>query len=363
LKTLAIEWPEVRMKVVDLCLTESVSELANQLMTEIHTDDSLIEVGYSNSRRMTVGLVENPLGDGTKNTMEIDSSWVILVTGGARGITAEVAQELARRYRPTLILAGRSSLPPEKEPEETSHLVQPHELKSALIAKLKHEGKPFQLTDIEAAYKQLCKEREIRSNLVAMQSNGAKVEYFQVDVRNQHMFGRLIDDIYETYGRLDGVIHGAGIIEDKLFKIKAWESFDRVFGTKTESVFVLSQKLRPETLKFLALFSSVAGRFGNPGQCDYTAANEVFNKVAVYLDRQWPGRVLSINWGPWEKAGMVSAELQEAFARRGVRLIPPSAGSRMFHMELLKGRKGEVESVIGDGPWGSIENLTAGEPR
>jgi NAD(P)-dependent dehydrogenase (short-subunit alcohol dehydrogenase family) len=351
LKTVDVEWPEVRVKAVDLNLDQPVSTLGDHLMAEIKADDSLVEVGYNGSRRLSLGVIETPLVQRVENFLEIDSSWVILVTGGARGITAEVTRELARRYRPTLILVGRSPLPPEEESEETARLALPQELKAALIAKMQRQNEPVAIAEVETAYRQLCKEREIRSNLAAMCEAGSKVEYFQLDVRDGRAFGRLIDHIYRVYGRLDGVIHGAGSIEDKLIKDKTWESFDRVFGTKTESAFILSRKLRAETLKFLVLFSSVAGRFGNRGQCDYTAANEVLNKLAVYLDKRWPGRVLSVNWGPWEGVGMVSAEVQRQFAERGVRLVLPTAGAAIFDMELHRGQKGEVEVVIGDGPW------------
>ena len=361
LKTVGAEWPEVRIKAVDLNLEEPASDLADHLLSEIETDDRLVEVGYDGSGRVGLHLIETPLVGRTETVLKIDSSWTILLTGGARGITAKVARELARQYQPTLILAGRSPLPPEEESEETSRLTSAQELKTALIARMQHQGKHFTLADVEATYRQLCNEREIRSNLAAMQKAGAKVEYFQVDVRDEHGFGSLIDNIYRTHHRIDGVIHGAGIIEDKLLKDKTWESFDRVFGTKVESIFTLSRKLRPEALKLLVLFSSIAGRFGNRGQCDYTAANEVLNKLAVYLDKRWPGRVVSVNWGPWDKSGMVSAELKRDFARRGVRLIPPVAGSRMLNIEILKGRKGEAQVVIGDGPWGAIEDVASDE--
>ncbi len=95
----------------------------------------------------------------------------------------------------------------------------------------------------------------------------------------------------------------------------------------------------------------MAGRFGSRGQADYTAANEVYNKLAVYLDQKWPGRVLAINWGPWKSAGMASPEVQRQFEERGVGLISPAAGARIFDLELHRGRKGEAEVVIGDGPW------------
>ena len=148
----------------------------------------------------------------------------------------------------------------------------------------------------------------------------------------------------------DGVVHGAGVIEDKLLTDKTWESFARVFETKVESAFSLTRRLRAETLKFLVLLSSVAGRFGNRGQCDYTAANDVLNKLAVYLNQRWAGRVCSMNWGPWE-IGLASPEVQRQFTARGVALISPSAGVTAFRMEILKGHKREVEVIIGDGPW------------
>jgi acyl transferase domain-containing protein/NAD(P)-dependent dehydrogenase (short-subunit alcohol dehydrogenase family) len=351
LKTVALEWPEVYMKVVDLCPGESTSVLASHLMAEVHTKDNLVEVGYHNSRRLTLGLVETPLDDRIEDTMQMDSSWNILITGGARGITAEVAKALAHQYRPTIILAGRSPLPLEKESDATARFDHPKEIKAALISAMKHSGEPVNLAKVEAEYKKLLKQREIRRNLAQMKQTGARVEYRQVDVRNEKSFGQLIDQLYRQYDHIDGVIHGAGIIEDKLFTEKSWESFERVFGTKTDSAFILSRKLRPKTLKFLVIFSSVAGRFGNRGQSDYTAANEVLNKIAEYLNRRWTGRIISPNWGPWQGPGMVSLEVQQQFAERGVSLISSPAGGEALNLEIQKGRKNEVEVLIGDGPW------------
>jgi NAD(P)-dependent dehydrogenase (short-subunit alcohol dehydrogenase family) len=226
---------------------------------------------------------------------------------------------------------------------------------------MRQEGKMVTPAQVEAAYLRLLQDREIRSNLATMQQAGATVHYYQVDVSNAPACEALIDDVYRQYGRLDGVIHGAGVIEDRLLTDKAPDSFDRVFDTKVTSAFVLSRKLRPEALKFLVFFSSVAGRFGNRGQSDYAAANEVMNKLAIVLDHQWPGRVVSINWGPWAKTGMVSAEAQRQFAVRGIQLIEPQAGRWALESELRYGQKGEVEVILGAGPWQAMATATQGE--
>lgn len=347
LKTVALEWPGVRVKAVDLNLDEPAETLAQHILTEINVGDAAVEVGYQRDQRLVFAPTSAPLQKDGGHGLSIDSSWVILATGGARGITAEVAGELARKYRPTLILVGSSPPPPETEADDTAGLTTPRDLKAALIVRMQQQGRPVVVAEIDAAYRALCKEREIRSNLAAMRQAGAQVTYYQVDVRDEHAFGSLIDQIYQSYGTIDGVIHGAGIIMDKLIADKTPEAFDRVFDTKAESAFILSRKLRPESLKFFVLFSSVAGVFGNQGQCDYAAANEVLNKLTAYLDRQWPGRVVSINWGPWESAGMVSDGLQRQFEQQGIKLLPRSVGIQKLVQELCFGKKGEVEIIIG----------------
>jgi malonyl CoA-acyl carrier protein transacylase/NAD(P)-dependent dehydrogenase (short-subunit alcohol dehydrogenase family) len=352
-KTIAQEWPGVHSKVVDLDPTAPQSTLISYLLREMASRDGEIEVGYRGSRRIVLRTEPSSLDKGSPLTLNMDSAWVVLVTGGARGIAAQVACELARRYRPTLLLVGRSPLPEANEFPETGGITSPAEVKKALMDQFRRSGKEVKLKQIESAYNRLCQDREMQRNIEAMQRAGARVQYFQADVRDEHVFGNLIDQIYRDYSRLDGVIHGAGIIEDKLLLDKSPDSFERVFDTKANSAFILSKKLRADSLKFLVFFSSASGCFGSRGQCDYAACNEVVNKLAVHLDKQWAGRIIAINWGPWDKeVGMVSIEIQKQFAERRIQLIPQAVGRRLLEEELRLGRKGHVEVVIGDGPWG-----------
>ena len=76
----------------------------------------------------------------------------MLISGGARGITALVAAELARTWRPTLLMVGTTPLPGESESADTAGLTGEAEIKAALHARLRHEGKPASPAQIESAY-------------------------------------------------------------------------------------------------------------------------------------------------------------------------------------------------------------------
>jgi NAD(P)-dependent dehydrogenase (short-subunit alcohol dehydrogenase family) len=114
-------------------------------------------------------------------------------------------------------------------------------------------------------------DREIRATLAAIRAVGGRVEYHACDVRTP-AFADVIAAIYARHGRLDGVIHGAGVVEDKLVRHKSPASFERVVATKLAGARTLADALRPD-VGFVAFFASVSGVFGNRGQTDYAAAN------------------------------------------------------------------------------------------
>jgi len=350
-KTLAAEWPEVRCKVVDLDPEEPPADRSAHMLAELSLADGESEVGWRRGERLVLRARPAPLAEVPEAIAPLDPGSVVLVTGGGRGVTSEIVRELARRYGPTLLLVGRSSLTDADEPSDTRHLISAEELRAALVERARRLDSRRTPTEIEAECRTILHVRELRATLAAVAEAGATAEYFQTDVRDPEAFGRLLDEIYERYGRIDGVVHGAGVIEDRLLLDKTPASFDRVLETKVLSTFVLARKLRQDSLRFLILFSSVAGRFGNAGQGDYAAANEFLNKVALHLDARWPGRVCALNWGPWLATGMVSPELRRRFEARGVRLIQVAAGRRALIHELERGRKGEVEVILGTGPW------------
>ncbi|HTB17291.1 MAG TPA: SDR family NAD(P)-dependent oxidoreductase, partial [Bryobacteraceae bacterium] len=278
-----------------------------------------------------------------------DSSWVFLLTGGARGITAEIARTIAQQYKSRLILAGASEMP-QPESADTSSLTDAAAIRGVLLERLRSGGKQVKPAQVEAAYQRLIRDREISRNLDEISASGAQVEYHSVDVRDETGFSSLIDRIYAQYGRLDVVIHGAGIIEDKLIRDKTPASFDRVVHTKADSSFILLQKLRFTDLKCLVFMSSISAALGNRGQADYAAANGIMNGIASTLAAEKPGQAVALNWGPWDRAGMVSESVREQFLVSGVQMIDCGEGVRIVLDAIATGETCPLV-IVGDGPW------------
>jgi NAD(P)-dependent dehydrogenase (short-subunit alcohol dehydrogenase family) len=251
------------------------------------------------------------------------------------------------------LIIGRTPVNDVSEPTEIEGLTEESEIKAALHVRLRHEGRHGNPAQIETLYQALRQTREVRENLQILRDLGATVAYAEADVRDSGALARVLENWRSRYGAPAGLIHGAGLIKDKLIRHKSVESFDRVLETKLDGALNLIRLINPETLKFAALFSSIAGRFGNVGQSDYAAANEILNKLAHWLDRRWSGRVLSLIWGPWSGVGMVS-QLESHLGRRGLGMIAPDVGPGLFLDELRYGRKGEVE-VIYAGNLGTLE--------
>jgi NAD(P)-dependent dehydrogenase (short-subunit alcohol dehydrogenase family) len=349
LATLVAELPRVTARTVDLDPASPVERMAAQLAAEL-LPVGPAEVGYPEGRRTVFRCLPVEVDHGAAaRDWKPRAGWVVLVTGGARGITARIARELAGPGV-RLILVGRGELPGELSGP-------PEALRAQLVAEVRANSSKLKIAEIDAQVREAQRGHERAKHIAALRALGAEVEYHALDVAEEESFTGLIDGIYSRFGRLDAVVHGAGVIEDKLLGAKSRESFDRVFDTKADSAFLLSRCLRPEGLRWVVLFGSVSGRFGNPGQCDYAAANEGMNRLAWQMAGRWPQtRVVTINWGPWASSGTAGGGMAEgAVARlleeRGIALLDPEAACRFFADELAFGAADQAEVVAGDGPW------------
>lgn len=328
LRTLAREYPDRHIRAIDVDPAIPTDDMA-ALIADEYTDTALepVIVGYRDGVRVTDGLAEvAPVAQLGTVPPDLGPDAVVLVTGGARGITARAALALARTGGCQLELVGRSPLPADEDPRFAAAVDR-----SALRRVLLDQGELTTPAQIEQACDRLQADREVRATLAELEELGVPVRYHSLDVRDADGLGALIDDIYDRHGRLDGVVHGAGVLDDRFLRDKTAEGYERVFATKVDAAHTVLDRLRPG-LGFMVLFGSISGVLGNRGQIDYSAANDALDELAWRAAARFgpAARIVSIDWGPWAGTGMVSPELEREYERRGIGLVDPEEGIAAF---------------------------------
>ena len=357
-KTVTQEWPEVHAKAIDLATSFLSDEMAADRLMETLFYGSLREIGITPDGPTVPGLSKSPLSDQTDNLDSVSplgEGDPLVVTGGARGVTAEVAKALVAEWNPTLIILGRSPVP-ENEPIWLKGVSGVAEVKKALATHL-NLTKPKQL---EAEYRKIISAREITEFFAELDELQANYEYHSVDVREKGAVKQVLRKVRKKHGPIRGLVHGAGVLADKGIEDKTDTQFREVFSTKVAGISHLMSGLDPEDLRCLVLFSSSTARYGRRGQVDYGVANEVLNKMAQYYRLRLPRcRTMAINWGPWD-GGMVGPGLKKVFLDEGISTIPLRAGALHLVQELLlpPGRDAEVVVL---GPTPRLDDWTRGE--
>ena len=355
-KTAAIEWPKASVKAIDIDSNGlSNEQIASAICKEILTGGPELEVGLkSDGSRFRLRSYSKSAGEpGTA----LNENSVIVASGGARGITAKTLIQLAKDRKPRLALIGRTE--PADEPECCRGAITDAEIKAALLQNAKENGKVLTPMDLNKQTHKILSGREIKTNLEAMRQAGADVKYIVADVTHKTDISNALKLIRKEWGAITGIVHGAGVLADKLIAEKTLEQFDRVFNTKVKGLKALLSATAKDDLKIICLFSSIAGRTGNMGQSDYAMANEILNKVADAEAVRRDGKcfVKSINWGPWD-SGMVSPLLKAHFKDAGIPLIPVEFGTKRFVEEITENAPENIEVVIGPAPPYSSLSIT-----
>ncbi|MFG2000595.1 SDR family oxidoreductase [Spirillospora sp. NPDC048911] len=340
-RTAAHEWPHASVKAIDCEQAgRGPAQVAAAIADELFHGGTLLEVALrTDGRRMT--LLTDPVPPPADGTVEVPHRLVlapgsvVVATGGARGITAAAVRALARAHRPRLVLIGRT--PFVEEPPHLRDTDDATALRKAITAEAEHRAGQLPLpAAVNAEVAQVLAGREIRRTLKDLSDLGCQARYLPVDVRDADALGLALDLVRAEWGPVTGIIHGAGVLADKLIVSKSSEAFDRVFDVKVRGLWSLLTATADDPLEFVNLFSSTSAQFGNAGQSDYAMANEVLAQVAAAEAARVPDRnVVSVGWGPWE-GGMISPTVAALFRQRGITLIPADQGVRAFLATLTK---------------------------
>jgi acyl transferase domain-containing protein/NAD(P)-dependent dehydrogenase (short-subunit alcohol dehydrogenase family) len=337
-KTAAREWSEVTCKALDLGLFSDAAAEARAVADEIFLSTPL-EVGLTPSGRSTLDVFDLPLPT-SPSRAPLQAGDVVVITGGGRGVTSTAAVALAEAYKPLLVLLGRSPQL-QQEPEWLMPLTDESLIKRGI---LKHAAEKLHPREIEEQYRSIIAGRELRTTLARVAQAGGQAVYYSVDIRDSEAVSALLDSIRREYGPIRGIVHGAGVLADRLISDKTREQFALVYGTKVGGLRALLDATASDELRIIALFASTTGRFGRSGQVDYAVANEVLNKLAQAESRRRPAcRTISINWGPWD-GGMVTPALKKVFSGEGIGLIGLNEGGEFLLREI--GASGDPVEII-----------------
>ena len=239
---------------------------------------------------------------------------VYLITGGAGGLGRIVAGEMAKRVRGAVaMLVGRSELKEEQ-----------------------------------------------RGWLEQLRGEGLEAEYARVDVEDRGAVEELIARIRERWGRLDGIVHAAGVIRDSYVLKKQPEEVRAVLSPKVRGLVNVDEATRELDLQWMILFSSISGALGNVGQADYAVGNAFLDEYARYRNElvgkgERRGRTVSINWPLWSAGRMrVDEATQAGMQARGIGALETEAGIEALYAAYGSGEEqvlvwvGAKEELLGE---------------
>ena len=346
-KTYKRERMDALVKAVDFELQRQPAEIAELLIEETLRDPGAVEIGYKNSLRWTICLQEQPAADGQPG-FRLDKDSVFLISGAAGSIVSAITADLAAASGGTFYLLD---LVPEPDPNSSDlkrFASDKDGLKRDLFARIQARGERATPALVEKELATLERSQAALSAIDAVRAAGGTPHYFSVNLTDADAVAKVIKQVRERSGHIDVLLHAAGIERSHFLPDKDPREFDLVFDVKSDGWFNLLHEIGDMPLGATVAFSSIAGRFGNGGQADYSAANDLLCKITSSFRTTRPAtRGIVIDWTAWGGIGMATrGSIPKMMELAGIDMLPPEAGIPLIRRELTAGgTRGEI--VIG----------------
>jgi malonyl CoA-acyl carrier protein transacylase len=339
-RALVHEWPEVPVRALWLH-DEPTAPTRDRVLVAVSTGDSDQELALSDGQLLTHRLVRVPLAG---RSAEVPSRGLhLLLVGGGDGITAEAGVMLAERLGCRLSVVGRTAWSAEYPYPDIAHAAE-------LASRIRQETvdaadglSPRQLQQRIATRLALVRrQRALWATKERIEAAGGAFGYARADATDKDELGAALAELrQQADGPFQGLVHGAGIIDDGPLATKTAESFRKVLFTKALSAQLCRDLLEQDPLQFAFLFSSLTAYTGNAGQADYVAANEIVDQLA----RQWNGSVSypvrALAWSVWSETGLAPQAVVREMGRLGVGGITNADGVAALWAELTSGFKSQ----------------------
>jgi acyl transferase domain-containing protein/NAD(P)-dependent dehydrogenase (short-subunit alcohol dehydrogenase family)/acyl carrier protein len=341
------ERPDCLVKAIDFQQNRKPDEVTDRLVAETLRDPGAIEIGYTEDDRWTIGLEEQPAADGQPGLV-LDKNSVFVVTGAAGSIVSAITADLATASGGTFYLLDLVPEPDASSPDLKRFVTDKDALKRGLVARIQARGERATPALVEKELAQLERAQAAQSAIDAVRAARGMAHYFGVNLTDPAAVASVIAKVREQVGHIDVLLHGAGIERSHSLPDKNPKEFDTVFDVKSDAFFNLLHAIGDMPLGATVAFSSIAGRFGNAGQTDYSAANDLLCKIISSFRTTRPlTRGIAIDWTAWGGIGMATrGSIPKIMEMAGIDMLPPEAGIPVIRRELTSGAtRGEV--VIG----------------
>ena len=328
-------------KLIDFESDATPDDMAQITMDEVLHGDMRLMIGTKDKVRSTILSVPMQLDRSVKH-FDLAGKTIIF-TGSGRGIGAMLAQKIAAQYHSKIIVLDIIEIQ-----EKTPLWATMNESELAALKKQMWEDMRADHTQkatpvmLERAFGRVKDSVTLYNNLQKLRELGSEVEYYHCDVMNSSMMKEVCTKIKAKNGRVDGLIHFAGLERSKLIYDKDPMEYYRIFDVKATSFASFLANNVVKDKGFFAFASSIAGKYGNLGQSDYASANDYLAKSALSLSNQGY-RAISIAMSAYKNVGMgVRAGVETFLRSNGVDFVDPEDGMQIFLDEIVYGRVPEI---------------------
>jgi NAD(P)-dependent dehydrogenase (short-subunit alcohol dehydrogenase family) len=277
--------------------------------------------------------------------MTLDKDSVFLVTGAAGSIVSAITADLAAASGGTFYLLDLVPEPDAANPDIARFTSDKEGLKRDLFARIQARGERATPALVEKELAALERAKAAHDAIDAVRAAGGIAHYYSVNLTDAEAVAKVVADVRQRSGRIDVLLHAAGIDRSHSLPDKTPQEFDLVFDVKSDGLFHLLHAIGDMPLRAMVGFSSIAGRFGNGGQTDYSSANDLICKIASSFRRTRPStRAIAIDWTAWGGIGMATrGSIPKVMEMAGIDMLPPEAGVPWIRRELTAGAaSGEV---------------------
>jgi acyl transferase domain-containing protein/NAD(P)-dependent dehydrogenase (short-subunit alcohol dehydrogenase family)/phosphopantetheinyl transferase/acyl carrier protein/3-hydroxymyristoyl/3-hydroxydecanoyl-(acyl carrier protein) dehydratase len=307
-RSLSLEHPGFTIRVVDLSTELHEVRAANNVVNELGGAIGFLAVGYniSNIRLIQQAKSQQPAMN-TVRPHHWSGEDVIIITGGAKGITAECALALAEHTGAKIALVGSSPAPDIN-------------------------GSPT---------------NEISKNLLRFQKLGVVSHYYSCNLVNQREVEKIVVQISSELGDISGVVYGAGMNKARLVEQVSVEEAIKEVSPKVLGVQYLLQALADKPPKIVVGFSSIIGITGMLGNAWYAFSNESLDLILREYNRKHTNtNVISIAYSIWQEVGMGHRMgAVDSLDKMGVGAISTDEGVKRF-IQLFVSDPGEKQVIV-----------------